>query len=183
MYPATEEVIQTTRNWVQSVVIQLNLCPFAHQVYARKQVRFKVSEATSVATLLAHLEQELERLQQDDAIETTLLIHPRVLTNFYDYNDVLDLADQLLVDLHLEGIFQIASFHPDYQFSGTQPEDVENYTNKSPYPMLHLLREDRVAAAIDNFPGTEKIPEANVARLRQLGPKKMQALLQACFNS
>lgn len=177
-----EEIIQATRNWVKSVVIQLNLCPFAHPVFSKDQIRFKVSSANSTYQLLVALQQELFFLNSNPSIETTLLIHPQLLTDFSAYNAFLDIAEQLIVDEDLEGRYQIASFHPDYQFSGTNPDDAENYTNRSPYPMLHLLREDRLTEAIDNFPDPEQIPTKNIARLNELGAQKMQHLLKACFS-
>ncbi len=181
MSPNEEEIIQATRNWVRSVVIQLNLCPFARPVFSKDQIRFKVSNATTIYQLLVDLQAEMALLSKDPSIETTLLIHPEILNDFSEYNDFLDIADQLVVDEDLEGIYQVASFHPDYQFSGTAPGDAENYSNRSPYPMLHLLREDRLTEAIDNFPDPEQIPERNIIRLNELGSSKMAALLKACF--
>ncbi len=178
-----EEVIQATRNWVKSVVIQLNLCPFAHPVFNKEQIRFKVSGATTTFQLLQELQEELALLSSNPSIETTLLIHPQLLNDFPEYNDFLDIAEQLIADEDLEGIFQIASFHPDYQFSGTAPDDAENFTNRSPYPMLHVLREDRLSEAIDNFPDPDQIPKRNITRLNELGAGKMLALLKACFPS
>lgn len=128
------------------------------------------------------MQSELEKLNNDSSIETTLLIHPNVLQDFYLYNQFLDYADGLLVEMELEGIMQIASFHPHYQFADTSPDDVENYTNRSPYPVLHLLREESLERAIDSYPDSYAIPEANVKLLKSLGRNKMQALLQACFD-
>ena len=131
---------QATRDWLEQVVIGLNLCPFAHREFANDRVRFAITDATTELQLLQSLESELQLLFGDPSIETTLLIHPQALGDFADYNQFLDLADGLLVQMNLEGIFQIASFHPDYQFDGTSPGDAENYTNRSPYPTLHILR-------------------------------------------
>lgn len=178
-----EPALQHTRNWVESVVIDLNLCPFAARELNQERIHFSLSEADSVAALLADLESELQRLKQDESIETTLLVHPEVLTDFLDYNQFLDILDALLVETGLEGIFQIASFHPDYQFAGAQPDDVSNYTNRSPYPMLHLIREASLERAVANYPDAEQIPQRNIELLEGMGYHKMLALWQACFNS
>ena len=163
-------------------MIGLNLCPFAKRELLQNRVRFSVTEATTEEQLLVDLQAELELLNSDEAVETTLLIHPEVLQNFYDYNQFLNYADNLLVQMELEGVYQIASFHPDYQFSGTGPDDVENYTNRSPYPMLHLIREESLEQAIANYPDPDQIPVRNVELLKSMGREKMQVLLQACFH-
>ena len=177
-----EDIIKPVRNWVESVVIDLNLCPFAKRELVKNRVRFSVSEAVTEEQLLEDLHTELELLNNDDAIETTLLIHPKVLQDFYDYNQFLNYVDDLLDQMDLNGIYQVASFHPDYQFGGTEPDDVENYTNKSPYPMLHLIRESSLEQAIASYPDSDKIPERNIELLETMGREKMRALLKACFN-
>ena len=177
-----EEVIGPVRRWVETLVVGLNLCPFAKREWVKNRVRCTVSEATTEEQLLVDLQAELELLNRDDAVETTLLIHPRVLKEFYDYNQFLDYADSLLVQMRLDGVYQIASFHPDYQFGGTEPDDVENYTNRSPYPLLHLIREESLERAISNYPDPDQIPERNIELLNSLGRDKMRALLQACFK-
>jgi uncharacterized protein len=166
-----EEVVAATRAWVEKAVIGLDLCPFARTVYIRDQVRFVVSEAETPEDLLADLIRELRALEAADpeAVDTTLLIHPRVLGDFLDYNDFLDVAEAAVADLGLEGEVQVASFHPRYQFAGTEPDDVENYTNRSPYPILHLLREASVERAVAAFPDPSEISEKNVETLRRLG--------------
>ncbi len=161
----------------------MNLCPFAKPVLTKDQVRFLISHARTEEQLLMDLQDELLHLEVDRTTETTLLIHPYVLADFGDYNQFLGILDQLLAEAGLEGIVQIASFHPDYQFAGTQTDDPENYTNRSPYPMLHLLREDRITEALAHFQHPEQIPERNITLLRKLGRQKMEALLQACFNN
>ncbi|KYP12698.1 MAG: hypothetical protein A0129_00860 [Limnobacter sp. CACIAM 66H1] len=176
------EVIEATRRWVEQVVVAFNLCPFAKRELVKDRVRFVVSKARDEATLLDELAHELALLNVDGSIETTLLIHPQVLQDFYQYNDFLTAADELLVDMNLEGVYQVASFHPDYQFGGTDPGDVENYTNRSPYPMLHLLREDSLSEAIDNYPDVDLIPERNIDCMNEQGLEKMQALLTACLK-
>jgi len=120
-------------------------------------------------------------LTDDASVETTLLIHPKTLRDFYDFNDFLQVADTLLIDLALEGVVQIASFHPEYQFEGTAPDDVQNYTNRSPNPMLHLIREDSLARAIAAYPDVAHIPERNVALMQSMGSRKVRALLAKCF--
>ena len=163
-------------------MVGLNLCPFAKRELVKNRVRFSVTEAVTEEQLLVDLQTELEFLNSDEAIETTLLIHPRVLQEFYNYNQFLSYADSLLAQMGLNGVYQIASFHPDYQFSGTEPEDVENYTNRSPYPMLHMIREESLDRGIANYPDLDQIPERNIELLNSLGRDKMHALLQACFN-
>ena len=127
------------------------------------------------------LQVELELLNTDPSVETTLLIHASVLRNFDDYNRFLGYADSLLVEMGLEGIYQIASFHPDYQFDGTKPNDAENYTNRSPYPMLHLIREASLERVIADYQ-VDQIPVRNIALMNYLGQDKLQALLRSCFN-
>lgn len=176
------EIIEATRRWVEQVVVAFNLCPFAKRELVKDRVRFVVSKAKDEATLLDELAHELALLNVDEAVETTLLIHPQVLQDFYHYNDFLEVADGLLVDMNLEGVYQVASFHPDYQFGGTEPDDVENYTNRSPYPMLHLLREDSLSEAIDNYPEVDLIPERNIDCMNEQGLEQMQLLLAACLK-
>jgi hypothetical protein len=174
------EVVARTRRWISSVVIGLNLCPFAQRVFDGDKIRYVVSTAQDARALSHDLAAQLIALaaMPTAAVETTLLIHPEVLTDFLDYNDFLDVADQLLVDLGLEGIIQIASFHPAYQFGDTAKEAVENYTNRSPYPMLHLLREESINAITDDPELLLDIPERNIATLRALGVAKILDLLK-----
>jgi hypothetical protein len=160
---------KATRQWLEEVVIGLNLCPFARKELVNERVRFVVSPADSEEALLEDLQAELWFLDEHPEVETTLLIHPEVLAGFDDYNEFLAAADGLLELLELDGVYQVASFHPDYRFAGTAPEDAENYTNRSPYPMLHLLREDSVARAVDSHPDPDGIPERNIALMKELG--------------
>jgi len=166
-----EEIVAKTRQWIEAAVIGLNLCPFAKPVYTKDQIRYTVSRAETAEALLAELLDELQTLASADPerIETTLLIHPAVLTDFLDYNDFLAVADAAVEDLGLTGTVQIASFHPRYQFAGTAPDGIESYTNRSPYPMLHLLREASVERAVAAFPDAAAIYEKNIATLRRLG--------------
>ena len=171
MTGTNQEIIDATRGWLERAVIGLNLCPFAKAVHAKGQVRFVVSDATSEEVLLADLLHELELLYDadPDSIETTLIVHPHVLGDFLDYNDFLGVADEAVSELGLDGEIQVASFHPDYRFAGSGPHDIENYSNRSPYPMLHLLRETSVARAVASFPDASRIYERNMASLRALG--------------
>lgn len=177
-----DRFIRPVRHWVETVVVGLNLCPFARRELVRNRVRFTVSEAETEEQLLADLLAELELLTNDEALETTLLIHPGVLQDFFDYNQFLNHVDRLLVRMGLEGVYQVASFHPAYQFAGTRSDDVENYTNRSPYPMLHVIREDSLERAIAGYPDAERIPQRNVELLDSLGLEKMQALLRDCYG-
>jgi uncharacterized protein len=166
-----EDILAATRAWLEKAVIGLDLCPFARSVYLRNQIRFVISEAETPEDLLEHLVSELRTLSEADpeAIDTTLLIHPRVLEDFLDYNDFLDVAEGTVAELGLEGEIQVASFHPQYQFAGTEPDDVENYTNRSPYPILHLLREASVERAVAGFPDASEIFKKNIETMRRLG--------------
>jgi hypothetical protein len=163
---------------VERAVIGLGLCPFAESVYRSDGVRFYVSGQRSAAALLDELRAELRYLHAADPrqCETTLLIHPWVLTDFVEFNDFLQICDATVEDLGLEGEIQIASFHPHYQFAGTRPEDIENHTNRSPYPTLHLLREASVERALDGVSNPESIYENNIRRLRELGIAGWRAL-------
>ena len=163
--------IEDTRRWLERAVIGLNLCPFAKAVHAKGQVRYVLSEATTPEALLAELGEELLHLRDTAAeqVDTTLIVHPRVLRDFLDYNDFLEQADALVAELDLEGVLQVASFHPGYQFAGTGPDDIENFTNRSPHPTLHLLREDSVSRAVAAYPDPDAIIDRNIETLRNLG--------------
>jgi uncharacterized protein len=169
--PDHTEILAATRHWLTRAVIGLNLCPFAKSVHVKQQIRYAISEATDLEGVLTDLEAELKALDAADPaqIDTTLLILPHALTDFLDFNDAIYFADRLLGQLRLEGTLQIASFHPQYQFEGTEPEDIENYTNRAPYPILHLLREASIERAVEAFPDAADIYERNQATLRRLG--------------
>ncbi|WP_256077474.1 DUF1415 domain-containing protein [Massilia sp. YIM B04103] len=171
--PAAERdaVIAATEEWLEKAVIGLNLCPFAKSVHVKKQVRYVVSEATTPEELLEQLMDELQLLAdtEPEKVDTTLLIHPHVLSDFEDYNEFLDVADAALEDMQLVGELQVASFHPDYQFADTEKDDIGNYTNRSPYPTLHLLREDSIDRAVEAFPEAEDIFEKNIETMEKLG--------------
>ena len=178
MDPSAAAVVQDTRNWLERAVIGLNLCPFAKAVHVKGQVHYAVSEATEPRQLLADLGAELDALVARDAREreTTLLMAPHCLADFLDFNDFLASAERLVRKRGLEGVIQLASFHPHYQFAGTDAGDIENFTNRSPYPTLHLLREDSIERAVAAFPEAEAIYEANIETLRGLGPDGWAAL-------
>jgi len=177
-----DSVIQAVQRWVERLVVGENLCPFAKRELVQDRVRFVHSSAEDETDLLLNLDAELDRLQSDSEVETTLLIHPKVLQDFLDFNDFLDQADALLRHKKLEGEYQIASFHPDYQFGGTEPDDAENYTNRSPYPVLHLLREASLENAIERYPDTADIPERNIARMEAIGTTKLKKILADCLG-
>jgi uncharacterized protein len=159
-------------------VIGLNLCPFARAVDVKDQIRYVFSDATDPETLLATLVVELQRLADTDPelVDTTMVIHPRVFADFEDFNDFLELADAAVEDLDLDGVLQVASFHPQFQFADTGPDDITNATNRSPYPTLHLLREESVDRAVAAFPEAEAIFERNMATLEKLGPEGWAAV-------
>lgn len=167
--PAAVEA--ATRRWLERAVIGLNLCPFAKAVYVKQQVRMVISDASTSEALLEQLAEELLLLRDTPAeqVDTTLLIHPQVLTDFLDYNDFLDNADAAVEALDLQGIIQVASFHPDYQFAGTAADDIGNYSNRSPFPTLHLLREESIDRAVEVFPDPDVIVERNLQTLDHLG--------------
>jgi hypothetical protein len=175
-----DAVVAATRHWLTEAVIGLNLCPFAKAVHVKGQIRYAVSDAVDMEGVLADLETELQTLVavNPDAVDTTLLIVPRALSDFLDYNDCLFFAERMLKQLRLEGIVQIASFHPFYQFEGSEPDDIENYTNRAPYPILHLLREDSIERAVQAFPDAEEIYERNQETLRRIGLAGWAALMK-----
>jgi hypothetical protein len=174
----THDAIRATRAWVEHAVVGLNLCPFAKAPLVKGQIRYVVSETDDPRELLEVLCAEMRALIDADPaqIETTLLIHPNVLRDFIEFNDFLDAADAALEDLGLDGVLQIASFHPDYQFAGTDPDDLGNASNRAPYPTLHLLREASVERAVEAFPEAEAIFENNLNTLETLGADGWAAL-------
>ena len=170
--PSRQALVERdTRAWLEHAVIGLNLCPFAKAVYVKGQIHFVVSTAGDARALLDDLARELQALESIDPDErsTTLLIAPDCLADFYAFNDLLGRADKLLRRLKLDGTLQIASFHPQYQFAGTDPQDIGNFTNRAPYPTLHLLRESSIDQAVKSFPQAEQIFEQNIRTLERLG--------------
>ncbi|MDP3785679.1 MAG: DUF1415 domain-containing protein [Undibacterium sp.] len=179
--PSSEDdqrFIASTKLWLEKAVIGLNLCPFAKGVHIKDQIRYFVSQATTPEELIRDLVQELEVLAEanPEKIDTTLLIHPFVMGDFLDYNDFLEVADATLEELDLDGILQIASFHPLYQFEGSELDDIENFTNRSPLPTLHLLREESIDKAVEAFPEAEDIYEKNIQTLQALGHEAWKKL-------
>jgi len=176
-----DAIVSATRRWLERAVIGLNLCPFAKAVHVKHQIRYVVSSAQDEEQLLADLASELQFLADADpeTCDTTLLIHPHSLRDFLDYNSFLDLADAAVEELGLEGVLQVASFHPEYQFADTETDDVTNCTNRSPYPTLHLLREDSIDRAVEAFPEAGQIYETNMRTLRKLGVAGWRALMSA----
>jgi len=173
-----EGAVAATQRWLEAAVIGLNLCPFAKAVHVRRQIRYAVTAATGADELLAELRRELERLRRTDPqeVDTTLLVHPRAMTEFIDYRFFLPRVDTLVRKLGFEGELQVASFHPAYQFADSAPDDIANCTNRSPHPMLHLLREDGIERAVAAFPDASTIYERNIATLRALGPEGWRRL-------
>jgi uncharacterized protein len=168
---SADQIIAATRTWLERAVLGLKLCPFAPEPYLNDRIRYSVSEQRSAEGLLEDLSRELEALRDADPLEceTTLVIHPWVLSDFVEYNEFLDYCDDVVESLGLEGEIQVASFHPLYQFAGTRIDDIENYSNRSPYPMLHLLREASVTRAVETFAGIDDIGPRNIETLRRLG--------------
>ncbi len=173
-----DEIIAITRQWVEQAVIGLNLCPFAKSVYVKNQVRFVVSDAKHLDALLEQLDGELDLLAESDPeqIDTTLLICPTQWPEFEPFNDFVEIADQVVAEHELEGVLQIASFHPLFQFADTEPDDISNYTNRAPFPILHLLREASIERAVAAFPDAAQIYERNIETLQKLGLAGWQAL-------
>jgi hypothetical protein len=186
-----DEIIEATRRWICSMVIGLNLCPFARRVFQGNLIRYVVSDASDSEDLRTDLANELAMLATSpsaessaDAIETTVLIHPNTLARFDDYCYFLDVAKSLIRAQRLRGIIQIASFHPQFQFAGVDPGAVENYSNRSPFPMLHLLREQSITAAANANPDELiEIPKRNIATLRLMGLEKILEMQRSCARS
>ena len=175
---SNEEAIAATKLWLERAVIGLNLCPFAKGVHVKNQIRYVVSTAQTPEELLRDVLSEFEVLAEASPaeIDTTLLIHPHVLTDFLDYNDFLEVIDAALEEVDLADMLQVASMHPQYQFADTEPDDITNYTNRSPYPTLHLLREDSIDEAVAAFPEAEQIFDKNIETMRKLGHDGWNAL-------
>ena len=173
-----QAVLDATRHWLEKAVIGLNLCPFAKAVYVKIQVRLVVSKARHADDLLEELDRELDLLVATPAeeIDTTLLIHPTLFKDFLDFNDFLEVAEGVVDEHGLEGVIQLASFHPQFQFDGTEPDAISNYTNRAPFAILHLLREDSVERAVVAFPQSNAIFEQNIATLEKLGHAGWKAL-------
>ncbi len=172
--------ITATRRWLESFIIEYSICPFAGQVYEKNSIRYVIINHQSLEESLFSLITECEKLTSCPEIDTTLLIFPETLKPFNHYLDFLDTAQQLLTAQHYEGIFQLASFHPDYCFSGCTENDAANYTNRSPFPMLHIIRESSIEKVLRYYPDPENIPDNNIKLCRKMGPGKISALLKDC---
>jgi hypothetical protein len=179
--PENDAVVSATQAWLTRAVIGLNLCPFAKSVHVKQQIRYAVSMAEDEDTVAADLGRELQLLVDADAavIDTTLVILPYALADFHAYNEFLATGDRLLKRMRLRGVVQIASFHPDYQFADAGPDDIENYSNRSPYPILHLLREESIERALDAYPDPAGIYERNQETLQRLGLEGWRRVMQA----
>ena len=182
---ASAEVVARTQAWLVHAVIGLNLCPFAKSVHIKNQIAYQVSAAADAESLLDDLLTALQTFKEADPelMDTMLLIHPSALQDFFEFNDFLALADAVLASLGLAGVFQIASFHPAYQFADTDADDISNCTNRAPYPMLHLLREASLDKATAAVPDADEIVERNIATLKQLGTEGWQQLQQRIFTA
>ncbi len=176
----SDEVALATQNWVERVVIDLNLCPFAKREWLSDKVRVHVATANDAESLVHALVVELALLNRNSEIETTLLVHPDAMSDFDEFNQFLAFADAVIEQMQLQGEFQVASFHPDYRFEGTEYDDAENFTNRSPFPMLHILREASLERVIEAHADTQSIPVRNINLLRELGLNHMRTLLDDC---
>jgi hypothetical protein len=176
-----DDVLAATRRWLEEAVIGLNLCPFAKSVHVKNQVRIVVSRARHIDGFLDDLDRELELLKTTPAeeVDTTLLVHPTLFPDFLVFNDFLNVADEVLAEHELEGVVQIAPFHPDFLFEGEPEGDMSHFTNRSPHPTLHLIREDSLEKAIASFGDTDVIYARNIETLRKLGPEGWRRLLAA----
>jgi uncharacterized protein len=177
-----EEVISQTKRWLETVVIGLNFCPFAGREFRKGTVHYTVLNSSDRKEILTRFALELQRLDDSHEIETTLIILPYQFPDFNKYLDIIDLCQELLEAEDYEGIYQVASFHPSYLFAGSNESDPSNYTNRSPYAMIHVLREASITKALGNFPDAEGIPERNIALANQKGLEVMRALWKNCFN-
>ena len=178
MSNTTQTVIQQTKNWVEEIVIGLNLCPFASLPFQNETIEYTVNSGDSTEQHLHQLADSFSKLDETTNIETSLLIYPDAYQKFDDYLEWLDFANHLLDDLNYAGTYQIASFHPDYRFADSTENDASNFSNRSPYPMLHLIRESSLEEAISNYPNIEQVPINNIKKLREIGYKEMQEKLK-----
>lgn len=177
-----EDIVGAVQRWLEQFVVDMNLCPFARREMERDAVRYKVAHVTDPEQVLQCLGEELALLEDRPEVETTLIVLPRALQDFLTFNNFLDRCDQLLHRLDAEGVYQIASFHPQYQFADTASDDAENYSNRSPYPMLHILREASVERAIAGHPDIDAVPLRNIEMLRRLGTTRLAALWRSCLE-
>jgi hypothetical protein len=174
--------LHATQIWLDTVIINYNLCPFAQRERERGSIRFSIVSHTEIEECLLNMMQECEQMDSDEAIETTLLIYAKAFASFDDYLDFLALAEDLLSEQGYEGVYQLASFHPQYCFEDAGLDDPANYTNRSPYPMLHLIRETSIERAVSHYPDPNNIPQRNIELTQALGLAKLQGLLAACYQ-
>lgn len=179
-----DTITKQIHQWLDQVVIGLNLCPFASAPYKKQQIRIEVTDCDNQTCLVYKLEDELKKLAETpvEELETTLLVIPETLHDFYDYNDFLDIAESIIEENNYAGVFQIASFHPQYQFAGTEAEDNENLTNRAPFPILHLLREESLEKAVAHYPNPEEIPERNIKTVCNLTEQQKTSLFPHLFK-
>lgn len=177
-----EKMIKQTQCWLDKVIIAHNFCPFAKRERDKGSIRFTVDESLELSLVLENLVLECERLDKNPEIETTLFILAKIAQDFYDYLDLLDIAKQLLIKQGYEGVYQLASFHPDYYFADCSDDDPANYTNRSPYPTLHIIREQSLEKALQTYPEPELIPQRNIDYCQNLGLEKMQQMLTVCTD-
>ncbi len=173
-----ESIVRATRHWLEKTVIDFNFCPFASPVFKEDLIDYQIIETKTLEDQLRSFAEALQRLAVQPETETSLIIFNEALEDFQDYLELLELANQLLVDLGYEGQFQLASFHPDYCFADVEPDDPSHYTNRSPYPMLHILREASIEKALANYPNPELIPERNIKKAREQGVEVFKAILE-----
>ena len=177
-----QEIINQTRYWIKEVIVGFNFCPFAKRQLEREHIRFCVNEQTETELMLKDVFSECTYLDSHTDVETTLIIFPQTVADFEQYLTFLDMAEQLLSAQGYDGTYQLASFHPLYCFAQAEANDAANYTNRSPYPMLHLLREASLEKALSKYPDPENIPERNITTAREIGLDKMQSSLEACYK-
>ncbi|MGK0269621.1 MAG: hypothetical protein ACI88H_000253 [Cocleimonas sp.] len=175
------QIIEQTQKWLSSVIIKHSICPFAKREYDNSSIDYEILDSEDLQTQLEHLILQCEKMDNDTSRETCLLVFPKALSDFEDYLDALDIATELMIKQGYEGIYQLASFHPDYCFADADKDDASNYTNRSPYPMFHILREASIEKALANFPDPETIPERNIALTNEFGLEKMKKLLANCY--
>lgn len=178
----SEQIIQQTTQWLERVVVGFNFCPFAKREMMRKSIRYVVSKETNIEVCLEELLEEFEHLDDNTTVETTLIIYPNLLKEFRGYLDFVDLCQALLEEHGYEGVYQVASFHPDYRFADSKKNDAANFTNRSPYPMIHLLREESLERALENFENPENIPSTNIELARKQGFEQMKNILLGCYK-
>jgi hypothetical protein len=177
-----QQIIAATQAWLKTFVIAYTICPFARREHEKDSIRYQVVSSTSIEHSLEAVMDECVHLDSEPATETTLLIFNEAFADFEDFLDLLAIAEELMIDQGYEGIYQLASFHPDYRFAQMPANDPSNYTNRSPFPMLHLIREESIEKAVASHPDPDGIPERNIALARELGLEKLRAILNACYQ-